>query len=60
MKANFLRIVRNLHNDESGQDVIEYALIASLIALAAVTAITNIGTRVNVIFTNIATTLAAA
>jgi pilus assembly protein Flp/PilA len=57
MKANFLRIVRNLHNDESGQDLIEYALVASLIALAAVAAIQGVGTQVNTIFSNISATL---
>ena len=38
MKANILHTLRSLHNDESGQDLIEYALVAALIALGAITA----------------------
>ena len=34
---------RNLLNDESGQDLFEYALVALMIALAAVTAVTGVG-----------------
>jgi pilus assembly protein Flp/PilA len=50
MKENFLRIVRNLHNDESGQDLVEYALITGLIALAAVAAIQGLSTQINTAF----------
>lgn len=31
-----LRMIRNLHRDESGQDVVEYALVLGAIAAAAV------------------------
>jgi pilus assembly protein Flp/PilA len=34
-------------NDDRGVDLIEYALLAGLIGIAAVTAITGIGTQVN-------------
>jgi pilus assembly protein Flp/PilA len=37
-------------NDDRGVDLIEYALLAGLIGVAAVTAITGIGTEVNRIF----------
>lgn len=33
--------------EESGQDLIEYALLAGFISIIAVTAITSIGTQVN-------------
>ncbi len=49
----------NLLNDESGQDLIEYALIASLIALAAVTAMTGVATNITTVFTNIKNALVA-
>ncbi len=45
-----------MRNDE-GQDLIEYALIAGLIALVAVVAIGNAGTEVNAIWTRIVTSL---
>ena len=33
-----INMLKNLHKDESGQDLIEYALIAALIAVASVAA----------------------
>ena len=50
------RIVR----EEEGQDLIEYALLAGLISLVAVAAITTAGTHVNGIFTKIGSQLATA
>jgi pilus assembly protein Flp/PilA len=46
--------------ETEGQDLLEYALLVGLIALVAVVAITNAGTAVNTIFTNIAAQLAKA
>jgi len=48
---------RALMRDDEGQDLIEYALIAGLIALVAVVAIGNAGTEVNTIWTSIVTAL---
>jgi Flp pilus assembly pilin Flp len=33
VKAKALRVLRSLHRDESGQDLLEHALLAALIAL---------------------------
>jgi pilus assembly protein Flp/PilA len=60
MKASILRTLRNLHNDESGQDLIEYALAAALIALAATATMTTLGTAVNSAFSKVSSTLSAA
>ena len=49
-----------LLRDDEGQDLIEYALLAGLIALVAVVAVTNAGTEVNGIFTKIVTKLQTA
>jgi pilus assembly protein Flp/PilA len=46
--------------DDSGQDLIEYALLAALIALAAVVAIGTAGDQVNAIWERIVTALSAA
>jgi pilus assembly protein Flp/PilA len=54
VKVNFLRTLRNLHNDESGQDLIEYALVAAVIALGATTALGTIGSEVSKAFSKIA------
>ena len=37
-----LTLIKNLRHDESGQDLIEYALIAALLALAAVTSMQTV------------------
>jgi pilus assembly protein Flp/PilA len=40
--TNITKISRQFVNDESGQDLIEYALIAAVIALGAVTAMQSL------------------
>ncbi len=40
-------------NDENGATAIEYALIAGLIALAIIAAVTDVGTELVSIFTNV-------
>jgi pilus assembly protein Flp/PilA len=52
--------LRNFLRGEEGQDLLEYALLVSLIALVAVTAIGLAGTNVNVIFGKIAVALTPA
>jgi Flp pilus assembly pilin Flp len=52
--------VRTFVHDDSGQDLLEYALLVALIALVAFGAIQLAGQSVNNIFSNIATKLAAA
>lgn len=44
--------------DESGQGLIEYALIAGLIGLVAVVAMTSSGNQITTIFTNISSQIA--
>jgi pilus assembly protein Flp/PilA len=42
MKQNAEQMFRKLLADESGQDLIEYALVAALIGLGSVAALTNL------------------
>jgi pilus assembly protein Flp/PilA len=49
--------VRNFVSDESAVTSIEYALIASLIAVFIITAVTLVGTQVSTVFNEIGTTL---
>ena len=49
MKRFAIRLMR----DESGQDLIEYALLAGFISLVAVVAITNVGSGVNTVYGNV-------
>ena len=57
---SMLTTLRGFARDEEGQDLLEYALLISLIALVCVIAITSAGNNVNTIFTNIATALTPA
>lgn len=53
-------IISSLVMDESGQDLIEYALIAGLIGLAAVAAMTSLGTKITDAFSSVGTSLTNA
>jgi pilus assembly protein Flp/PilA len=53
----YLETLKALFRDESGQDLIEYALVAALIALGSVVLIKGVGTSIGTIFTNISTQL---
>jgi pilus assembly protein Flp/PilA len=55
-----MKLVKNLLKDESGQDLIEYALIAGLIGIAAVVGMTAVGGSVGNIFNSISTQLTSA
>ena len=57
MIVNAIARFRALLSDDQGQDLIEYALLAGLIALVAVVAITNAGTEVNRVWGNIVAAL---
>jgi len=47
----------HLLKDESGQDLIEYALVAALIALGAVASIRSLSTKIGTAFTTIGTSV---
>jgi pilus assembly protein Flp/PilA len=52
--------MRTLMRDDSGQDLLEYALLVALIALVAYAAVYSSGQQVNSIFTTIASKLTNA
>jgi len=61
MNTMFLAMVvkmQNLMNREEGQDLVEYALLVCLIALAAITGVNKVATAVTTVFTNISSSLA--
>ena len=45
-------------NREEGQDLVEYALLVCLIALAAITGVKKVATAVTTVFNNISSSLA--
>jgi pilus assembly protein Flp/PilA len=57
---NFKQILLNLMKDESGQDLIEYALVAAIIALGATSAMTGLAGIIKTTFTTVGTNLTAA
>jgi Flp pilus assembly pilin Flp len=53
-------VLRRLRHDDSGQDLIEYALLIGLVALVAVSAVSEVGqTIVNVFWSVIAASIPA-
>jgi len=51
--AKFLKLIKN----SEGATAIEYGLIAALIAVAAIAAMTNIGTKLGTTFNNMSNSL---
>ena len=48
-----MKIFRNLKTNEAGATAIEYGLIAALIAVAAITALTSLGTNLSTTFSTV-------
>jgi Flp pilus assembly pilin Flp len=49
---------QTLASSEEGQDLVEYALLCCLIALAVITGVNSVATAVTSVFTNVSTSLA--
>jgi pilus assembly protein Flp/PilA len=56
MFAKFAKLIR----DESGATAIEYGLIAALIAVVIIAALTTVGTNLSTVFNTVSTKLTAA
>lgn len=52
--------LRNLWNDDAGQDLVEYALIIAVVAVGIVAALTTLKGNINTAFTNITNGLTGA
>ncbi len=57
MRIDILKMIRK---DESGATAIEYGLIAALVSVAAIGALTAMGTSLQTMFTTVSTALSAA
>jgi pilus assembly protein Flp/PilA len=57
---NLKNVFAALMNDESGQDLIEYALVAGLIGLGAVAAMTGLSGKITAAFSSVGSNLASA
>ena len=56
----YLNTLMTLKRDEKGVTALEYGLIAALIAVVIVTAVTTIGTQLNATFGKVGTQLTTA
>ena len=52
-----INFLKNLHKEESGQDLIEYALIGLIVALGAIAGMGTLAGSINAEFTSIASHL---
>ena len=52
-----IKSVRSFAKDESGATAIEYGLIAALISVAAIAALTSVGTSLSTMFSTVASEL---
>jgi pilus assembly protein Flp/PilA len=50
--------LQNLRKSEQGQDLVEYALLVSIIALGLITGIKSVATTVSNVFNNVSSSLA--
>jgi pilus assembly protein Flp/PilA len=61
LKGNIImgckEVLRSFLRDDSGQDLIEYALIATLIAVGAIASLTTVATNIAAVFTKVAANL---
>jgi pilus assembly protein Flp/PilA len=58
--SNVKEVLVTLHREDSGQDLIEYALVAALIALAAVVGMNQVANAINEAFISIGSKLNSA
>ncbi len=59
-KHNMRHLLRDLKRDQRGVTMVEYALIAGLVSIVAITLLTGMGSSVVNIFTNINNALTTA
>ena len=55
-----MKILRKFMRNEKGATAIEYGLIATLIAIAAITAMSSVGTKLTTTFNNVSSNLKAS
>ncbi len=57
--SRFRAAFETIHADESGQDLVEYALVAVIIALAATAGMGSVAKEVNTVFSKVANKIGA-
>jgi pilus assembly protein Flp/PilA len=54
---NLLAVLQSLKNGEEGQDLVEYALLVCLIALASIVGVNQVAQAITTVFSNISASL---
>ena len=57
MSRSLWQFLANLHREDTGQDLIEYAMVMALIALACAAGMTSLASALNSAFTKVASIL---
>jgi pilus assembly protein Flp/PilA len=57
MLTKFRDFLNRLRNDEDGASLVEYGLLVALIALAVIATLRTVGTNLNALFVQVATSL---
>src|SRR5260370_23449980 len=57
---SFKQLLNNLMTDESGQDLIEYALVAALVGLGAVASMNTLSTKIGGAFNTVGNNLTSS
>ena len=57
--ARFREVAIELHAEESAQDLVEYALVAVIIALAATAGMGSVAKEINTVFSSVANKIGA-
>ncbi len=60
MMRIFTKCMRNLMSDESGQDLIEYGLVAAVVALGAVASLGTLSNSIKNVYGSVANSLTNA
>ncbi len=55
-----MKMLRKIIRNQKGATAIEYGLIATLIAIAAITAMTSVGSKLTLTFNNVSSNLKAS
>ena len=61
MLSTFLKLYvkfQSLARNEAGQDLVEYALLSTMISLALISGVSHVATAVTHVFTNVSSSLA--
>lgn len=60
LKATFQNLIAKIRKDERGQDMVEYALLAAFIAVAAGATLPGIEDQISIVFSKLASVVTVA